>query len=143
MDRRVGRLRRTLWAAAHLHKFAFLKGERVWFVTLTYKPEISWAGGQITGALKACRSWLERRNGGLLRYVWVAELTKRGVVHYHVAIWLPKGLTMPKWDKQGWWPHGMTQVVLSKNPIGYLMKYLSKVRTRRAGGLASGCKSAG
>ena len=34
---------------------------------------------------------------------------------------------MPKWDKQGWWPHGMTQRVVAQNPVGYLMKYLSKI----------------
>ena len=128
MLRRVGRLKRTVWASGHLHKFAHLKGERVWFVTLTYRGVDDWLPGHITKAVKNCRDWLARRvSGAKLRYTWVAELQKRGAVHYHVAIWLPKGLTLPKFDKQGWWPHGMTQVVRSVNPIGYLMKYLSKV----------------
>lgn len=128
MTRRVGRLKRTVWVSGHLHKFAHVRGERVWFVTLTYRGVDDWQPGHITKAIKNCRDWLARRViGAKLRYTWVAELQKRGAVHYHVALWLPKGLTVPKWDKQGWWPHGMTQVVKSVNPIGYLMKYLSKV----------------
>jgi Protein of unknown function (DUF3296). len=37
---------------------------------------------------------MERR-GHKLPYVWVAELQKRGALHYHVLLWLPRGLTLP------------------------------------------------
>ena len=46
--------------------------------------------------------------------------------HYHPLIWLPKGLTLPKPDKQGWWPHGSTRIEYARNPIGYIAKYASK-----------------
>ncbi|WP_420821529.1 rolling circle replication-associated protein [Ramlibacter pinisoli] len=46
--------------------------------------------------------------------------------HYHLAIWLPVRLQLPKFDGRGWWPHGMTQTVIGRAPVGYLMKYLSK-----------------
>ncbi|MDR3451926.1 MAG: hypothetical protein P4L96_03860 [Rhodoferax sp.] len=127
MDRRVGRLRRTVWASGHLHKFSALRAERVWFVTLTYRGVDDWKANHITSAIKCARQWLKRRTGHKLRYTWVAELQTRGAVHYHLAVWLPKGLTLPKFDKQGWWPYGMTNVQRSFNPVGYLMKYLSKV----------------
>ena len=61
-----------------------------------------------------------------LHYVWVLELTKRGRPHYHVLFWLPKGVSMPKADKQGWWKHGMTRSG-GHSPVGYLCKYTSKV----------------
>jgi hypothetical protein len=61
-----------------------------------------------------------------LHYVWVLELTKRGRPHYHVLFWLPRGISMPKADKQGWWRHGMTNTVPARSPVGYLCKYTSK-----------------
>jgi hypothetical protein len=36
---------------------------------------------------------------------------------------------MPKWDKRGWWPHGMTNTVKARNAVPYLLKYLSKGTT--------------
>ena len=54
------------------------------------------------------------------------ELTKKGRPHYHVLFWLPKGVSMPKADKQGWWKHGMTKSEWARSPVGYLCKYTSK-----------------
>ncbi|GAC1418698.1 MAG: hypothetical protein NVSMB6_20690 [Burkholderiaceae bacterium] len=127
-ERRVGRLRRTVWACGHLHRFASPKGfrENVWFVTLTYRGVDDWRPGHVSACLKAVRKWCKRR-GVPFRYVWVAELQKRGALHYHLAIWLAKRIQLPKFDKQGWWPHSMTQRVIAKNAVGYLMKYLSKI----------------
>jgi len=127
-ERRVRRLRRQVWAAGHLHRFACPNGfrENVWFVTLTYRGVDDWRPGHISRCFKAIRKWCKKR-GISFRYVWVAELQKRGALHYHVAIWLPKRIQLPKFDKQGWWPHGMTQRVIAKNAVGYLMKYLSKI----------------
>jgi hypothetical protein len=59
-------------------------------------------------------------------YCWVAELTQAGRVHYHMIVWLPQGLTLPKPDKQGWWPHGHTKIEWARKPVGYLAKYASK-----------------
>jgi hypothetical protein len=126
--RRVGRLRRTVWACGHLQPLCALPGHRenVWFVTLTYRGVYDWQPLHLSRCLKAVRKWCAKRRVRF-RYVWVAELQKRGAVHYHLAIWLPKRIQLPKFDKQGWWPHGMTQRVIAKNPVGYLMKYLSKL----------------
>jgi hypothetical protein len=126
--RRVGRLRRTVWACGHLQRLCALPGHRenVWFVTLTYRGVYDWQPLHISQCLKIVRKWCKKRRVRF-RYVWVAELQKRGAMHYHLAIWLPKHVQLPKFDKQGWWPHGMTQRVIAKNPVGYLMKYLSKL----------------
>jgi len=58
--------------------------------------------------------------------VWVQEFTKRGKPHYHVLLWLPYGVSLPKPDKRGWWPHGMTKIEWTRNAIGYIAKYASK-----------------
>ena len=42
------------------------------------------------------------------------------------SFWLPKGVSMPKADKQGWWKHGMTRSEWAHSPVGYLCKYTSK-----------------
>lgn len=126
--RRFGRMRVAVWSAGqgHAERFSGWYGCRPWFVTLTYRPGVEWAAEHIRDAVQRCRMWLKRQNGGPLRYVWVAELQKRGAVHYHLIVYLPKRLSMPKWDKQGWWPHGMTNTQVSRTGVAYLMKYVSK-----------------
>jgi hypothetical protein len=72
------------------------------------------------------KQWCADRGVPRVAYAWVAELQKRGALHYHIAVWLPRALSLPMFDKQRWWPHGMTQRALAIAPIGYLMKYASK-----------------
>lgn len=98
------------------------------FVTFTYRPGVEWQPRHLTECLKRMRHWVERR-GVRFRYVWVAEQHKSGRVHYHAIVWLPRGLTMPKPDKQGWWPHGFTNVQWARKGIGYLVKYATKTAT--------------
>lgn len=128
MERRVKRLRRQVWAGGHLQRFGTPNGmrENVWFVTLTYRGVDDWQPRHISKCLKTARRWCQLRRVPF-RYLWVAELQQRGALHYHLAIWLPKRLQLPMFDKQGWWPHGMTHRVIARNAVGYLMKYLSKI----------------
>jgi hypothetical protein len=98
---------------------------RVGFVTLTYANDDDWQPGDIKELIRHYRLWAKRR-GEPFRCVWVAELTKRYRVHYHICFWLRCGLTPPKPDKQGWWRKGMTQVQWARRPVGYLVKYASK-----------------
>jgi len=95
------------------------------FGTVTYRAGVEWQPNHIRDLQRHYRRWCQRR-GEMFRCVWVAELTKRGRVHYHYLIWLRRGLTPPMPDKQGWWKHGSTQVQWARKPIGYLMKYASK-----------------
>lgn len=127
-DRRFARMRSAIWwsGQGHAERFSGLFGCRAWFVTLTYRPGVEWSGEHVADALRRCRMWLKRQTGEKLRYSWVAELQKRGAVHYHLIVYLPKRLSMPKWDKRGWWPHGFTNVQVCRSGVGYLMKYVSK-----------------
>lgn len=135
---RVKRLKRGVWAAGHLHGIAY-NGQRppvAWFVTLTYKRVEDWRADHISHATEQFRRHCARLRVPC-RYLWVAELQKRGAVHYHLLAWLPKGVRMPKWDKPRltpsgrvagpFWSHGMTNTEVAKSGVGYLMKYLSKL----------------
>lgn len=95
------------------------------FLTLTFRPGADFAPRNISLATDALRKWA-LRNGHWFRYIWRMEYGEKfGRVHYHVVVWLPKGVRMPKWDDAGWWPHGMTKTERSYSPVGYLAKYCS------------------
>ncbi len=98
---------------------------RTAFITLTYRPGVCWEPRHIAELLAHYRKWCKRQHCAF-RYVWVAEATQAGVPHYHIVAWLPRGVTPPLPDKQGWWPHGMTQAKWAHSPVGYIAKYASK-----------------
>lgn len=136
VDRQKTRLTRMAYGvktAARLMGEACQRTKRRWkpaMVTLTYADALSWDAGHISAFLKAVRHYLRRR-GERLRYVWVAELQTRGAMHYHVLLWLPKGVTLPKPDKRGWWDHGSTRIEWARRAVGYLAKYASKGETEQ------------
>ena len=121
---RLKRLRHSVLTAARLHVQERPKW-KVCMVTLTYRPDVSWCPGQISDLVRHIRQYLKRR-GIPMRQVWVQEFTKKGRPHYHLLLWLPLGITLPKPDKRGWWPHGMTKIEWARNAIGYIAKYASK-----------------
>ena len=143
-ERRVNRLKRSVWASGHLHGLAEngFRPAQPWFVTLTYAKANDWSGKHISDALQGFRNWCQSK-GVPCRYTWVAEIqpkrlerTGEAVVHYHLLAWLPVGLSMPKWDlptrkfrglRPAFWLHGMTNTEIAKSGVGYLMKYLSKL----------------
>lgn len=124
---RCRRLARSVKWAAQLHAQPSRgqRPQRCCMVTLTYASVDGWDPRHMTAFCTRVREWF-RRIGHPFRYVWVAELQKRGAVHYHMLVWLPKGVTLPKPDKRGWWPHGMTNVQVAHRPVGYMVKYASK-----------------
>ncbi len=133
-ERRVNRLKRSVWASGHLHGLANagFRPPVAWFVTLTYAGVDDWRADHIAKAIERFRSWCSTQ-GVLCRYTWVAELQRRGAVHYHLLAWLPPGVVMPKWDRSAtkrrspFWNHGMSNTERAKSGVGYLMKYLSKL----------------
>jgi len=139
-ERRVKRLKKSVWASGHLHGIAEngSRAPQCWFVTLTYAKANAWAANHVRGALDSFRKWC-KRVGALCRYTWVGEIqpkrlenTGDAVVHYHLLVWLPRHLSMPQWDRpkgkrDAFWSHGMTNTQKAKAGVGYLMKYLSKL----------------
>lgn len=139
---RVTRLRKGLGVGAkRLHNMHRGKQNQC-LVTLTYRGDNrDWLPEHISVYLACVKRWHKRLSGRTgLRYAWVAELQQRGVIHYHVVFWLSKGMTMPKADKQGWWPHGMSNTKKATAPVAYLMKYVSKVDTKNVGSFPHGAR---
>lgn len=153
---RVTRLRKSLGVAAKaLHNLG-PKVQQVWMVTLTYRgSNRDWKPEHISRYLDALRKWHYSRTGKkTVRYAWVAELQQRGVIHYHVVIWLAGGLTPPKpdtpWrrvDRRGnvhhepaMWCHGMSNRLKATAPVAYLMKYASKIESKTVGGFPRGAR---
>jgi len=114
---------------------------RMAMVCLTYADASAWRPGHLAEFFHRVKAYLSRR-GLRPRYVWVAELQQRGAVHYHVLFFLPRGLTLPKPDKQGWWTHGSTEIQWARKAVGYLAKYASKL-TQKAGAFPRGLRIAG
>lgn len=105
---------------------------RVAFLTLTYARVDDWRPTHFLAFAKCVREWCRRR-GCKFRYVFKAELQQRGAVHYHVLVWLPKGVTLPKPDKQGWWKHGHTRIErVVHNAVAYIAKYAAKEHHAKA-----------
>lgn len=126
--KRLKRMRLIVLGAAKMIEWFMQKHGhryRVGFVTLTYRNDFAWEPNHIQTLIRHYRQWAKRR-GITFRCVWVAELTKRGRVHYHIAFWLPRGITPPLPDKQGWWKHGSTNAQWARRPVAYLVKYASK-----------------
>jgi len=124
---RLKKMRSAIITGARLHNVqpkGFRK-ERAAFITFTYRKEVEWEANHLASAMRHIRQWFKRR-GHKMRSVWVMELHKDGRPHYHALVMLPRGLTIPKPDKQGWWPHGSTKIEYARNPVGYIAKYASK-----------------
>lgn len=100
-------------------------------VTLTYADAAAWRPDHITDFMRRVHMFAKRR-GLKLPYVWVAELQKRGAVHYHVLLWVPARMRVPYADRQGWWNHGSTNIIRVKNAVGYVAKYASKFESKDA-----------
>jgi hypothetical protein len=125
---RLKRMRRATLTAANEVQRRTLPGfrpPRAVGVTLTYRPGVEWSQRHISDFIACVRKWADRR-GIEAPYVWVAELQKRGAVHYHAIFWVPRNLSMPKPDKQGWWRHGMTRIEQLRSGAAYASKYASK-----------------
>jgi len=130
------RLKKSLITGARLHdqeaKAGSFRG--AWYMlTTTYRNGSDAGPRDISEALKRVRGFFNRAvrlrfrsYRPRFRYLWCGELTKAGVPHYHVLIWIPRGIFIPKLDRQGWWPHGHTQIQKARNAVGYLAKYASK-----------------
>jgi len=67
----------------------------------------------------------------LFGYTWVAELQKRGEVHYHVMLWVEHGYKIKKPDTRGGgWTHGMSRIERVRSPF-YIVKYAKKISQKR------------
>jgi hypothetical protein len=124
------------------------RGYQVLFITLTYREADAWRADHVGRYINAVRNDYRRKTGDSLRYVWVGETqperlerTGDAVIHYHVIFWVLRSYWMPKADKRGWWPHGMTKTErarLEGGSVVYLMGYIKKQKSKE--GLPRGAR---
>jgi hypothetical protein len=144
---RCKRLRRTVTAAAanladevdFLTQVRGQKPFRKTFITLTYARTGAWKRHHISDFVRLMRRWFVAR-GAECRYVWVGETQKRGALHYHMLVFVPRSLRLPCPDTCGWWPHGMSKIETARNPVGYMVKYVSKVTPKDLNRLPKGVR---
>jgi hypothetical protein len=100
-------------------------------ITLTYAQSWLWEPMHVSRFMDEVRRWSQRR-GWSPAHVWVLELQRRGAPHYHVIVWMRSDLarSLPYPDKCGWWPWGFTHRVVASRPVGYLMKYATKLESK-------------
>ena len=150
---RSTRLKKAIITGARLHDQEAKKGSTrgAWYMlTTTYRPGAEYSPRDISYLLSSIRRFFnrffKRRNGAVsarFRYLWVGELTKALVPHYHLLVWVPKGLFIPKVDRMGWWPHGLTKFEKARNAVGYLAKYASKFTGAMAEAFPTGFRTHG
>lgn len=125
-------MRRGVLTSARLHQEELTEGGvrfRAAMFTLTYRPGVEWHGRHISEYVKHVREYLARRRWRC-RLVWVLEMQARGAAHYHVIVWLPRGITLPMPDKSGWWKHGSSRSEWARKAVGYIAKYASKIESK-------------
>lgn len=128
IDREQARIRRCqrrvhAWAeciGAYLQRLG--RGYRLVMQGLTYRPDLQWSAGDIKAYMGRVRRCL---GGDLLAYAWVAEVTRKGQVHYHVLLLVRQGAKVPMPDKSGLWPHGSSRVESARSPF-YIVAYTGK-----------------
>jgi len=98
-------------------------------VTLTYAKVDGWKPEDISAYVRVARKWAIRK-GFPLKFTWVAELQKRGAVHYHVCMWIPVRCRLPEADLYGWWVHGSSNVKKVYGGASGVMAYLGKYLTK-------------
>ena len=95
-------------------------------VTLTYASEKTWEPNHIKVFMRSMRRTLADK---LWAYAWVAELQRRGAIHYHVMLVVPSDLILgedlPYADDAGLWPYGFTRTETART-VFYLVTYLGK-----------------
>lgn len=132
IDLQHARMKRLKHRARHTQTYWTHK--RTWLITLTYRPGTQPIKEDWTNAIGKFRKWYKRAHSTDTqpRILWVRELTKKGVLHYHAVV----NANYPgKWDKLGIWPHGMTQTKPGRGDActAYLLKYASKLDSKLTG----------
>jgi len=118
---RMARMRnRVWWGCANVSRETNAIGGSMIMVTLTYRRVDQWAPTQIS---EWCKYWRDETGRA---YVWVAELQRRGAMHYHFLSSIDDGY---KWNKEKYdfaWYHGFTWVTPDVERPFYIGKYLQK-----------------
>jgi hypothetical protein len=103
-------------------RIAHEKGLYAVAATLTYANDANFCPKHVTRFIKCLRAKLKRKGHQLL-YVWVLE--RASAIHYHLALWLPRGFTLDHDDLAKWWAWGSTWTQ-SCRKVSAWIRYMSK-----------------
>ncbi len=103
--------------------------------TLTYPSNDDWQPDDLSKFLKKYTAYAKYHFDIKLRYFWVAETTKKGVLHYHIVFWIPRNGRLPKpsepliYNNRTYpapWKYWAKIEGVKKGVYKYLVKYMSK-----------------
>lgn len=103
-------------------RIARSKGLYAVAMTLTYRNGEHFAPGHITDFFEGARPKLKRM-GHALPYVWTLE--RASALHYHLIVWLPRGIRFCHKDLEKWWPWGSTWIEACRHVRAWT-RYISK-----------------
>ena len=128
-EKRKNLMRKRILAWAEtMADFRVDQQTRMVMIGLSYAQDNMYEAGHIRLFLKDMKRRLGNR---LYGFAWVAELTERGRVHYHLVLLVKKGSHIPKPDtpdkenKLPMWKYGSSSICSARSPF-YLIKYVGK-----------------
>jgi len=123
-QQRIRRMRRRIsaWASLIAHLRLKRRKTKIIMVTLTLRPGVTWSPNMVREFMLRVK---RVTRGRLLAYAWVAEMQRRGAVHYHVLLVVPRDLVIPKPDRAGLWTYGSTRIETARK-VWYIVKYTQK-----------------
>jgi hypothetical protein len=103
-------------------RYAKSADRRALVLTLTYQNSAAFSSKHISAFLDRARRAIKRL-GFNLPYAWVLERASH--LHYHLIIWLPRGVKFDHGALKRWWPHGSTWVASCRG-VGAWGRYMAK-----------------
>lgn len=135
-DKRVKKYRRVVNEFFRVVKRLWCndKSKVLLFVTLTVRNRVEWSRMKksygLRNFIKNVKREIERQGYSCYGYVWVLEMQKRFIPHYHLCFIVDRGVFIRSPDLC-LWTYGSSNVKrleISKVPVKYLSKYLAKSR---------------
>lgn len=112
--RRLKQQRRKVKALVRINQNqARREGKYAIVMTLTFANDNDFSPKCMRAFTDKFRRWMKRR-GYSLQYVWVLERQSR--IHYHLVLWLPRGMRVDFDLLAKWWPWGKTWTENCRNP---------------------------
>lgn len=109
---------------------------RLVMITLTIRKVEDYSPGMIRDYVKKLKRQLGKK---LYGFAWVAEMQKRGAVHYHMMVCVEKYTRIKIPDKSGMWSWGMSRIETARTPF-YLCVYIGKERQKDLSSYPKSCR---
>jgi len=109
---------------------------RLVMITLTIRQVEDYSPGMIRDYVKKLKRQLGKK---LYGFAWVAEMQKRGAVHYHMMVCVEKYTRIKVPDKSGMWSWGMSKIETARTAY-YLCVYIGKERQKDLSRYPKSCR---